>query len=392
MFGMKWWVPILAINLWLVFVTTIFPHVPNFVGKWILMRPFLLHLEATGAAWWSSILLLWCGLLCVNRFHAETQAVRYSWLLMGAIMAGLSLDEMGSLHERVGLAGMSLMGDSTSNAWLAAAPFIAILVALVGYAVLAMLRHNDSKNGARLLFMGFGCYALVAAQEYLEQFTLLAAGPRAGLEEGTELMGSMLIMAGALSDQNSAAKKRLSDLLPTSKTLQVIPLLVMIGLTLHLVGTFVLLAFDSPYHRGNPLVWFPASCMSIASISYVARQVHLRQALGIAGLLLVLLSLLASIELSTSSSLLALRNFIDSELITQMHLSFYLLLAGFSACLFIRPDPSRFGWALILLLSIVSFHFISDIPQTHWRYTWLGSLTAAILLWLLRTLHRQNVE
>ena len=68
-----------------------------------------LALERNAAAWYSSMLLLSVALACAFCFAVDARSgggrasrvLGVGWLLLAALFAALSLDELGSLHERV---------------------------------------------------------------------------------------------------------------------------------------------------------------------------------------------------------------------------------------------------------------------------------------------------
>lgn len=187
----------LAVDLLLVLVTSINRHLPalpgvplfDSEGGWLVLEPFNLVRENNLAAWWSATALAVAGLLAWDRASSDTPPARWPWRVLAAAFLGLSADEACSLHERVDLPGGWISG--------------AVLGALaVGFTLLTLRRHERSNRAARRMLSGLACFALVAVLEFLERRLALPSalhGLRAGTEEGLELLGQALLLAGLLS-------------------------------------------------------------------------------------------------------------------------------------------------------------------------------------------------
>lgn len=119
-------------------------------------RTFHLSVEATPAAWFSSLTLAACALMLglIGR-NARTVADRYArhWSALGWIFLYLSLDEAAALHERlsVPVRALSGVGGFLYLAWVIPA---GVLVAVIGLAYLRFLR--DLPPRTRALFVTAG--------------------------------------------------------------------------------------------------------------------------------------------------------------------------------------------------------------------------------------------
>lgn len=130
-----WFMGACAVSLLVVAVTLgrLWIGVPS-PGLDRLLGHLDLYAENNVAVWWSGTLLLLIALHAFDGFfrHRSAEPRRgRAWLAVGLIAAALSLDEVGSLHERVALAGSASHGVGGSGAL---APFGLVLIGLLAYA------------------------------------------------------------------------------------------------------------------------------------------------------------------------------------------------------------------------------------------------------------------
>ena len=110
---------------------------------------FHLATENVVAAWYSSMLLLTVAIAAVIAFACDRRqshrglerAIDAGWLVIAGCFALLSLDEIGSLHERI---GMVTRGDSAPNGWVYALAVPIGLIALF-MAAFAWLRLRRAR-------------------------------------------------------------------------------------------------------------------------------------------------------------------------------------------------------------------------------------------------------
>ena len=191
---------------------------------WMLLAPqATLAGERSMAVWAASLTLMLVALTCGLAFFAERRAGTatrgsWAWLVMLAGFAALSLDEVGSLHERAGdYSTLNLVGGSQTWAGVIALP---LTVAIGALAVFAWSRLRRHPLVAGLLLLGAALFVTVPLQEELESTQWaeraaaaeLANGEMAGrawymtmFEEGTELAGSLAFLAAGLIYLHRAA-------------------------------------------------------------------------------------------------------------------------------------------------------------------------------------------
>ncbi|MGR3760304.1 hypothetical protein ACUXV3_09280 [Roseobacteraceae bacterium NS-SX3] len=200
-----------AISLMMVLATWIsgrfWQSAPKDWADWPLIYKLLYQASLTQenvlAAWFSSMLLLLaaCALaLCflLDRDGAERPALRFGWLLTAALFTALSLDELGSLHER-----FSIWGEWRGWMLLMAA-FLAVIPLYLS--VFALMQLRRCPRGAACFAGGVLCFTAIPVFEQFEVAALQT--PEAvfapgfplwrALEEGTELAGMLLFLTGAL--------------------------------------------------------------------------------------------------------------------------------------------------------------------------------------------------
>ena len=185
-----------------------------------------LQTENTVAVWYSSMLLLLVAVGCVVCFCADRgdvgirQRLRYGWLVLALIFAALSLDELGTLHERVPFPS----GMVSWVIWLG--PFI---VAVPLYMLLFGWFHvRRSLAAVVLLAAGVGCLASIPLQEHIEISVYESKGydwrrpiGLVLLEEGTELTAMVFILAATGVYARQAGQRRRAGEAGASATISI---------------------------------------------------------------------------------------------------------------------------------------------------------------------------
>ena len=185
------------------------------VSRWLVRYVLVqghLATENVIAAWYSAMLLLGVAVAGVLGFVVDSRqgqsALRYGWLFFAAVFAVLSLDEIGSLHERLGMVPwLSRSGlEATGWVYVLALPIAAVTAFLLAFGVLHLRR---APGAARLLACGVFCFALNPVVETVEMSLLKHEAGTWGrfahdlllvLEEGgLELFGILLVGAGVLT-------------------------------------------------------------------------------------------------------------------------------------------------------------------------------------------------
>lgn len=166
-------------------------------------RIFSVGLENNIGAWWSGGLLFLAGVHALDGYrHFRDQGIAklaYAWLVVACVVIALSLDEIGSLHERVG----------QHYGWWGLLPFGAIILASVIWASRQMWFDPAERKNLSMLALAFGCFAATALNEYIEHAFAWPAALRpwrTGFEEGLELVGMLILVSVALRNTGGAFK------------------------------------------------------------------------------------------------------------------------------------------------------------------------------------------
>ena len=249
-----------------------------------------LRVENNVAVWYSSMLFFLVALAALGAYTADRHTserprdrlLDFGWLVMAALFAALSLDELGSLHERISnIPGLNLSA-STLNAWVGA---VAIPGALIVLFLLAFagLRVRRSVPAFLLLILAVMLLATIPFQEEWESRMRAEGGAavwrRPGvlvaLEEGAELFGALGALLGTLIYTRAAAAPRhgkagsaaLRQMRLTPTPRQALRAVVL--LTAGMAPIMVLSAqpwFDVNDGRGIPLHWFPAALALLVAL------------------------------------------------------------------------------------------------------------------------------
>ena len=235
------------------------------------------------SVWYSSMLLLLVSLGALGCFALELQqrqemrerVLSYGWALVALLFVGLSLDELGSIHERIpSLPGMYSPAAGL-HGWVGV---LIVPIALVGLFVVAFatLRVRQSPAAFWLMLLGLFLFLSVPIQEHLEVAAKLAADPRQGsgrpaasavLEEGTEIFGSLCFLASTLlylrmlvrrsgSGSDQGAKDQVSFAVTPAMGVAAVVLLA-IGFAVVEFGLLRRITVSGPW--GNPRNWFPSA-------------------------------------------------------------------------------------------------------------------------------------
>lgn len=262
-----------------------------------------LSVENVLAAWYSSMLLLSTAVVCTVCFLAERRprpasVLRFGWIGLAAVFAALSWDELGSLHER------EVLPSGTLGWLLWLVPFI---VAVPVYMLLfAWFRLRRSTRALTYVCLGVLLLATVPLQEFVEVEVMLAhAAPGwrrpvllVVLEEGTELLGMQLLLAGVIRHALDVLGERRGERVALTVTFPgrgVTSALYVAVVGLVLAGTYELGRLVPPDPaNGRPENWPPsvlAFVASVTALSLVDRVSREREE-RLSGALLAALSLL----------------------------------------------------------------------------------------------------
>ncbi|HEY0871826.1 MAG TPA: hypothetical protein VGD94_00025 [Vicinamibacterales bacterium] len=280
--------------------------------RYVLVQGHL-STENVIAVWYSSMLLLGVAALSAAAWTVDTRRhegpLRHGWLGFVAVFTLLSLDELGSIHERVGMipvAGGQVLG----WIYLLALPIAVTSVLMVVFGAIHLRRVPQAFT---LIAIGVGLYVLNPISEDLE-LAMNQAGAavwtrisRALVEEVVlELTGTLCFAAGVCEYVATRSGERLEWDVPV-RTLRLACWLIIGTLTM---GVRASLWLDEVLPAGDPGMaqnWFPAvAWMLVAAVAVTAVPRRRWQGLAIA-VPAVALSAFLGVGLYLYSDLLASR-------------------------------------------------------------------------------------
>ena len=257
----SFWPWILGINLLFILVTLVFPYVLDGFLKWNILPRFNLADEMNFAAWWSSYLLLVCGITAYQNSNWDFDS-RIAWTIVALLFCFLSLDEIGSLHERIGNLPIGFL------AYLTIALFSGLSLAI---AIWILWKNKPKKNGVILILVGVALLVSAAPNEYLEQHVALPnylIGPRVAFEEGLEIMGAFIILMGIAKYQ--PVNKLLdpsAGVIPSLGPVTKLRCVLFAGFLVHIGLAWITVEHIEIGFRGNPAVWFFMAIFGLLSYS-----------------------------------------------------------------------------------------------------------------------------
>lgn len=221
---------------------------------------FNLAIENNVGAWWAGLLLFLGAMHAFDGFERYRAAgelrMSRAWLIVSAMLMGLSLDEVGSLHERL---------DS-----LMLLPIGLALMAAAGWAFWQIWSAPTERRSVTWMVIAFACFASVVGQEYLEHnvdWPAWAIPLRTGIEEGVELFGMLLLIAATMHHTGGRLNPEGREERPVFSLAHSMP-----GwLLLPLVAAVPLLAVGSAMlpdqARGLPANWLSAVLFLLAALA-----------------------------------------------------------------------------------------------------------------------------
>jgi hypothetical protein len=272
----SWYSVIWTINGFFILMTVLYHYVPNkhqALPK-LFLGLFTLQYERNLATYWEAWCLLLVAILAFEHFSRSEKTATYerqSWLGLSILAVGLSLDELGGLHER---------SDFVFSSWGVDG---LIPIAVPALLILLFTLHAMSRlSNRRLFWLTFAaCIVLgsVVFQEHLEhalKWPWWAKGLRFGVEEGTELLGIFLLLCAVVSPKVSSGKsKSITRLAPRAETLiRLRPAIVVVAL-LSFIPLGILHEITLPIRKskGIPTVWLPSMLLNLTfMVSWACAQ------------------------------------------------------------------------------------------------------------------------
>ena len=319
-----WFYSILAISVGLLLTTALVPF------NRPLLRQFDLNVESNLASLWSGLLLLMASLHAFDgwaRYRLQKPPLGWAWLIIAAALAGLSLDEVGSIHER-----LERMEDGVGQ--ILTVTIVLILAAAVLTALSVLYRSRSYASSAMLIAIAMVLLATVPLQENIQgqlQWPGYLDVLRVVLEETTEIIAILLIFKACLGNTGGFFAREPAEAFPFFEAVADLRWLLMIlGLAAAFVFAFLaphLVAVASFSQSGTPSGWLSAAAFFLAALAFLRPDLALGQLPRWQLWVLCLISLVAC----------------ASTVISVHGLLSFLLMTGLStlALVFCLLDPRR---------------------------------------------------
>ena len=267
----SWWRWLIGINFVLVFASAYQHTFPLNVLLERIFRQFDLGEEMNFAAWWSAMLLLAIALVCYEIYSAKQQQ-KLPWLLIAIAFTLLSMDELGSLHERI--ESWIILIDRHIPLPLAQTidPYVPIIIVggiLLPLPLIILWKFSGTRTSAIWLTIGLVLLATISVQERMEGYFDWGSwgGLRLGVEEGTELLGMCCCYWGVVLQRVFLLGDRTSRDIPNPQRIKGLQKLIFIGLIFHLGFSVFESVFWELEYSGRSLVWYPAAIFLVICLT-----------------------------------------------------------------------------------------------------------------------------
>lgn len=299
-------IPMVTVNVLLIATTMVFSLlVGTNAVDWEAAASFVkydllalsLASENTLATWYSSMLFLSVAVAATACYARDEAAVSsgegrrstVGWLILAVAFLTLSLDEMGSIHERLGEIS-SLTGGERTLGW------VVVLAVPIGVCGALMLAFAYSKLrtdywAMRLAAVGTLFFLANPVLEQIE-FSMLTSGQelsrswtyalRLATEEGTELFGALFWLLSLLfylsnrTDSEERVRVTSKRVPVPESVLAALPVIFCGGLLI----TAVFVRLTLPADVGVPRNWFAASAALLSTWVWWVRQRALEKPAG----------------------------------------------------------------------------------------------------------------
>ncbi|MCX6149110.1 MAG: hypothetical protein NTX22_01150 [Ignavibacteriales bacterium] len=263
-------------------LTVPWEHSSRFLRYFLVQ--FNLATENVIASWYSSMLLLSVSIISIICFWVDrqeqkpgrSQILSFGWLIIALIFAGLSLDEVGSFHERLGhLASLNIFGNYIGG-WIYVL-VIPIVVVAIFLLIFGLIHLRKFPKVLIFLILGLGFFLLNPILEQIEMNLLHAESGILDwrthdfnilIEEGMEIFGSfMFILTGIFYVLSIKKSKNLILEFRFEKEIAkkiTIGLLILLTLSLGLADTFI--NYFPIGDTGIAHNWFPSAAAFIVFI------------------------------------------------------------------------------------------------------------------------------
>jgi hypothetical protein len=252
--GIDWWIWATLINALLIYNIHWLNTIGGFNTPTIARDLSLVHENNIGV-WWAGFVLIMAGLLFFRMASFVGTGVldRIMWIILAFTIFALSIDETGSLHERVALFG----------GWWALLPFGVILGAGFLFAIARCMSMPECRVTGVLVMLSLFMFLGVGAMEYLSDIGKLrntfVDRYRHAVEEGMEqVSGLVLVLAGVVA-LRARLRVPFRDVSVVSDPLSLwgVREFLFAGLLLHLCVSVLWMPYLWDLGRGSPLYWYP---------------------------------------------------------------------------------------------------------------------------------------
>ena len=261
----EWVYWFLSVDVVCVLVTSLLrymPHESNIIGYStfkLLLRQVELGVEMNIGSWWLGLNIFLAALISYEIFSVMEDKRKFSWLILSIVFLGLSVDEVGSIHERV------------FSSW-----YVILGVFLVGiipfaYAIWELFRARESRKSAVLILIGFGVMTLAVPMEYLEHHLTWPSslvGLRIGFEEGFEVFGALICLVAIVQQRRDLPwSNTLSRVVPNPFLMRGLYSILVGGFLMHIISSIPISLFWKIGARGSPSVYYPSFVFVIVGSS-----------------------------------------------------------------------------------------------------------------------------
>jgi len=320
--------------------------------------------------------LLLSAILAFEKSKTSTS----SWIIIAGVLACLSLDEIGSIHERVGI----------FKGWSGVLPFAFIFSGLVIYALINIAKHPKDKFSALYIIIGFTLFATVALQEFIEhKFTWAPwiKGLRVGVEEGTELLGIYFILLAVVKKSSPELNKSCELILPEKNTYARLKIIFLLALAIHVIGCFVMIHYLDPFNRGNPMNWYPV-CMLFCAFLVCLRNGIENKLLNKIWYTISALCLFSSIAIMSNLVIMLIPNLgkiINNGYLQEHFIIVYIVLLTV-ICLVHFKTPLKFNHAhkagIVVITGLIILTIYTELDLL--KYIIIGIISYLVLMTMVR--------
>lgn len=256
-----WWFWFVLIDSFLVVSSVLLVYFPkdDLISDvaYYVWANFSLGAEMTFAVWWSGLSILLVGLVCYENFSTSEGLSRFAWLVLSVLFTLLSLDEVGSIHERALSAGPSML------------IFILAGVLFLLPAFFTIVYNKKTRKNGIILVVGSGLMASVALQEYIEHSINWSASEwalRMGIEEGSEIFGALICLVAVVNCRKGIDwPSQISRAIPNPYRMHRLPFIIVGALAIHALTSLYLFERISISGQGDPFIFFPYALFILIS-------------------------------------------------------------------------------------------------------------------------------